>query len=394
MPRRCVPGRAHRRRARARESGWPPRSPARAGPAVEARELLHEAIGLVDEHDSLLAARLQNLLGRTEIENHDYPAALAAFDAAEAHLGDRPGDRDQEVVALWLEIQLEGRALLYHFNHEPTKLAAVLDEVGPVVQARGGPSEKQYFLTALHRCQLVQRRHRVDEEIIATARAALALAAEGGRLRLLVRMPEPQRGYHEIGWKQYNLDRRLVLYGALDEAEETLNTALATANRIDEEVLRARCLSLLALTALRRDDAVVVAALVTRVLEPTAPAQWPEYVAMATACLAWLAWREGRAADVELRAEEALNLWAKTTGWQPLHWICLWPLIAVRLGTGNVSEAVDASRQLLEPSQRRLPDELEPLVIAAGAAWDNGNRELAGAKLARAVELAHDLHFL
>jgi hypothetical protein len=94
------------------------------------------------------------------------------------------------------------------------------------------------------------------------------------------------------------------------------------------------------------------------------------------------------------RAEEALALWAKTTGWQPVHWICLWPLIAVRLGTGNVSEAVDASRQLLEPSQQRLPDELEPVVIAAGAAWDSGNRELAGAKLAQAVELAERLRYL
>ncbi len=268
-----------------------------------------------------------------------------------------------------------------------------MDEVGPVVQARGGPSERQYFLTALHRCQLVQRRHRIDEEIIATARAALAAATEGGP-PLVVRLPEPNRGDHEVGWKHYNLGRCLVLHGDLDEAEETLNTALAIANRIGEEVLRERCLSLLALTALRRHDAIAVASLVPLVLDAAARAKWPEYAAMATACLAWLAWREGRAADVEIRAEEALALWAKTTGWQPLHWICLWPLIAVRLGTGKLSQAVDASRQLLEPSQQRLPDELEPIVIAAGAAWDNGDRVVAGAKLARAVELAHDLHFL
>jgi len=48
----------------------------------------------------------------------------------------------------------------------------------------------------------------------------------------------------------------------------------------------------------------------------------------------------------------------------------------------------------LELSQQRLPEELEPVVMEAGAAWESGNRELAGAKLARAVELAHDLHYL
>ena len=192
----------------------------------------------------------------------------------------------------------------------------------------------------------------------------------------------------------FDLARCLLFHGDLDEAEERLHAAMAIANRVGEALLPMRCLSLLSLTALRRHDAVAVAALVPRALEAAEATSSPEYVAMAKATLAWLAWREGRSAEVGPRAEEALALWAKTTGWQPLHWIYLWPLIAVRLGTGNVSEAVDASRQLLEPSQQRLPDELEPVVIAAGAAWDSGNRELAGAKLAQAVELAHDLHFL
>ncbi len=169
---------------------------------------------------------------------------------------------------------------------------------------------------------------------------------------------------------------------------------MSIANRVGESALAQRCLCLLALTALRRHDAVMVAALAPRAFDAAETGSGPEYLAIAAASLAWLAWREGCAMDVEPRAEEALALWAKTTGWQPLHWICLWPLIAVRLGNGNVDEAVDASRQLLEPSQQRLPDELEPIVMAAGAAWDSGDRELAAAALARAVELAHDLHFL
>jgi tetratricopeptide (TPR) repeat protein len=290
-------------------------------------------------------------------------------------------------------MQLEGRVLMHYFNNEPDRLAAVLAEVGPVAQARGGLPEKQEFLTALLRYQLVQRRHRIDEEIIATARAALATVREGRQDPLLVPLPEPQRRDHEIGWKQYNLGRCLALHGDLDEAGETLSAALATAHRIGEEVLRVRSLCLLALTALRRHDAAEVAALVALVFESAGPTQRNEYLAMAKAMLAWLAWHERRLEEVGPRAEEALALWAKTTGWQPLHWICLWPLIAVRLGNGNVSEAVDASRLLLEPSQQRLPDELEPVVIAAGAAWDSGDRELAGAMLAQAVELAHDLHY-
>ena len=115
---------------------------------------------------------------------------------------------------------------------------------------------------------------------------------------------------------------------------------------------------------------------------------------MAKACLVWLAWREGRSEEVEPRAEEALALRANATRWQPVDWICLWPLIAVRLETGHFGEAVDASRELLEPRQQRLPDELEAAVVGAGAAWDSDHQEFAGAMLAEAVELAEQLRYL
>ena len=44
----------------------------------------------------------------------------------------------------------------------------------------------------------------------------------------------------------------------------------------------------------------------------------------------------------------ALGSWPATS-WQPFHWVCLWPLIAVRLGNGEVTRAVEAARQLLQP---------------------------------------------
>ena len=96
---------------------------------------------------------------------------------------------------------------------------------------------------------------------------------------------------------------------------------MAVANRVGEPVLHLRCVSLLALAALRRHDTVAVAALVPQALEDAEATSSPEYVAMAKASLAWLAWREGRSAEVGPRAEEALAVWANAAGWQPVHWI-------------------------------------------------------------------------
>jgi hypothetical protein len=65
----------------------------------------------------------------------------------------------------------------------------------------------------------------------------------------------------------------------------------------------------------------------------------------------------------------------------------------MHLGEGKVAKAVAAGLQMLEPSQQRLPDELESLLESAVAAWTSEKANLAGRELARALEVAHDLDF-
>jgi hypothetical protein len=120
-----------------------------------------------------------------------------------------------------------------------------------------------------------------------------------------------------------------------------------------------------------------------------------EWVANAKACLVWLAWLDH---DVGRVAEEAEELIMTAVGsdavWEPIwKWVYLWPLVALNLADAKVDEAAAAGLQMLEPSQQRLPDELESLLESAGAAWASDQPEVAAAKLRRALELAHDLHF-
>jgi hypothetical protein len=76
------------------------------------------------------------------------------------------------------------------------------------------------------------------------------------------------------------------------------------------------------------------------------------------------------------------------------RWVYLWPLIAVRLDGGDLAAAAAGARQLLDPAQQRLPDELESAVGAACLAWDRGEQEACGHKLAAAAALARDLCYL
>jgi predicted ATPase len=71
----------------------------------EAREALREAIDLAAPSDTLQTARLHTRLGRVEMNDYHYDAALAAFDAAEGLLGDHLKGQDD----VWADLLLPAR---------------------------------------------------------------------------------------------------------------------------------------------------------------------------------------------------------------------------------------------------------------------------------------------
>jgi eukaryotic-like serine/threonine-protein kinase len=350
------------------------------GRQAEAREVLHEALSVPGWHDRFQAARLQALLGRVEIADHRYDDAMAAFDRADELLGDDLQNQEQEAVDLWLQVQLDGRALVHYWRNEPDKGEAALAAARPVVLARGTPARRTMFhwTFALQRARVT--RYRIDEDILANSRAAVAAAQEGGR--------EP-----DLALMIFTLGFVLLWHGDLAEAHERLEASLAIVERIGDPVLRARCLCYLDVVALRRHDVEAVRSLSPQAMAAGEAASCPEYVAAAKAMQAWVAWRDQRLEDVVTLAGEALELWGTTVVSYSWYWLCLWPLIAVHLASGKIGEAAEAAGMMLVPPQQRLPDELESTVQTAVDAWEKGEVRLAEVRLREAVALAERLRY-
>jgi class 3 adenylate cyclase/tetratricopeptide (TPR) repeat protein len=344
----------------------------------EARQALQEALELVDPEQPFQAAGLQARLGRVEVEDHHFDAAVAAFDAASELLGDNPTGQDEQWADLWLEVQVDGRASLYYWGNEPNKAAVVLANARPVVEALGSPVRKAGFYINLTTQRLRETRYRIDDEALANARAAVKAAEEGV-------------GEHDMASVLSSVGFLLLWHSDLTEAQEKLEVSLAIADRVGDPFRRAMCLCYLNLTALRRHDVDAVRSLAPQVIAAAEVARYPAYVAAGKATLAWVAWKDQRFEDVVPLATEALDLWATIAVTYPFKWPCLWPLISVHLASGQLAEAVDASRQLLIPPQQRLPDELESVVEGAGSAWDRGDHQLATDNLTAALELAGSL---
>lgn len=314
-----------------------------------------------------------------------FEAAAAAYDAAEKLLGDRPLDQGKATSDLWLEIMVAGRAQLYIHLMETELAGAVLEAARPVLEANGSASQRNIFYRYLAWQRAITLQWEIDEQVIESARLSVTAAQEAGEDADIYREKGPA-----IAWEALFLGCYLCLHGDLDEAEEQLVGSLSLADRSGDLILRANCLANLAVVALRRHDKDALGSLAPRAVAATEVVRFEGEIDKAKACLAWLAWQDGRPEDVVLLADEAGELLARLPS-RAHKWLYIWPLVAVRLREGNLAQAAAAARELLEPSQRRLPDELHSIVESACLSWDSGEADVAGGSLALALEMAQEL---
>lgn len=353
----------------------------RTGRLNEARESFQEAVAICDPTDTLRRAHLVTRLGRLEVYERCYDAATAAFDRAEALLGDHPADKDDDTVDQWLELMVDGRVALHAYRGDSDLALALLQSVGPLVEARGRPERRMFYYLHLGAQHASQDRFGANDDDIANLRLAVAAAEESGDEK-------------HIGYASHFLGDCLLLRGDLDEARKQFERALAIADRMGEVFLRCESLTALAMTALRRRDVDSV-----RLLVPQAELACDEAKAIALQATlkearAWLAWQDERPEEVvrlSADAEELIKLSAHRFYWK---WAHLFPLMAVFLNSGRVGEAVEAAREVLDPSQKHLSDDLEAGLAAGCEAWDHGRAKQASQRLSEALDLATKLGYL
>ena len=351
----------------------------RIGQLDQAAAAFHAALELGGSVDALLRAHLYTRLGRLEMSNTQYDAAVAAYDAAEALLGGDPSGWDDATVDQWLEMMVDGRASIHVMRFDPDLLLATLERARPLLESRGSPARRHSFHRQVTMQELIRHRFRVEDADIARLRRSVELAEHAGDEK-------------DVGYAMYFLGWALWLRGDLTEARQQLEKSLAMGERIGERHLLVTSLLALILTALRRHDTEAVRTLIPRAR--TVAGKDGIYVALTVAAQAWLAWQDGHPDEVIRLAGRIaeFDLSALVAGGR-YRWVYLFPLVAARLQSGDDDAAVAAVRQVLDPAQQLLPDELMAALDAALAAWDGGEAAAAEERLASALRLAHELHF-
>ena len=218
-----------------------------------------------------------------------------------------------------MDVQLS-RSNLHYWRAETELQAAALARARPLVETRAGPRQKADFCVHMAGQRWRSNRFIVDEGTVADVRSARALFQATG---------DNPENFH---WQ--TLGFVLLLHGDLTRAETELEGALVAARRAGDKSLELFCLIFLAWARLRQTDVAGVKEMAVQSVDLVRAHAFPPS-GMAMALLSWVAWKEGRFAEAERLAEDALEQWRPTMVRYPFGWICLWPLVAVRLADGR-----------------------------------------------------------
>jgi predicted ATPase len=370
----------------------------------EARIAYRRLLAQVSLSDPITQARLHRKIGNTWREQYRYGEAQESYAAAEHVLGEAPhlAPHDGQGVAPqtgavpmvnaerlsawwweWIQILLEMN-LVYYWLGQVQEGAALLQRLHPVIDQYATLGQRSSFIQNRILLEFRLNRNVATEEMIAWAQEMLALV-------------QKLSNQADIPSAQFLLGFILLWHGNSHGAMELLQATLQLAEQTGDVSLQARCLTYLAIAHRQCGRLEETRQSAAHSLAVAMAAHMPEYMGMARANLAWVAWRTGDLQGAGEHGRTALELWHQLPSRHasaPFQWTALWPLIVVALHEGQLATAIDYLRILLDPTQQRLPDTLTALLEQAIHTWERGEMETARALLAQSVSMAQQLHYL
>jgi DNA-binding SARP family transcriptional activator len=355
------------------------------GSVDEANVIYSRILFQIPHLDPISQARFYRKIGNTWRDQYRYTEALDVYQKAEDLLK-RASSADHPHQPAWwhewIQVQFETYTIYYWLGQIQAGLD-LLHRLEPAVAQHGTLDQQASFYT--HRASIALRANRntTSEEMMADVRRWLEI--EQVKKRELTPASQFLLGFFFL-WD-----------GDIKLSEEYLLAALRQAEQRSDISLQARCLTYLTILYRRLGQVTETQKSGERALAIAVAAQMPEYIGLAQANEAWVAWRRGEFHRAGEAGRAALVRWEQlpsTHASLPYMWTALWPLIGLALREEKLSTAVEYLRMLLDPSQQRLPEPLTVPCELAIQAWDRDEPAEANQQIQRAVEMAQQFHYL
>ena len=322
-------------------------------------DLAQEAVA---GEDRIARSRLHRKCGSTWVLRRDYDKTFEKFQQAEQELESERTKRDPNWWYEWTQIQLE-RMHLFYWLGVSAELNALASNVQSRLDEHGTTAQRAKFFMMLALSSLSEHRYVPPEIAVEYAERAVS-AAKG--------CDDPG----ELIQIKFALGFVQLWRGNLDAAIRELGHALQLSEKIGDIVLQARCLTYLAVAYRKAGQESPAQSYAERALSTAAPLEMVQYVAMANATLAWVAWKNGDFSAAQTRAIQALEQWHSMHDPYGFDWMALWPLIGIEHARKNFTTAIEHMRALLGPNQHPLPATVTSAVQRAIEATENHSPEI------------------
>lgn len=343
----------------------------------EAHEAFSQAARNVDDADALGRARIHRKRGNVFVVQREYARAAESFDEADGQLRMLP-EHDPARMNEWIETHLD-RAWMFYWQADLASLERLDLDLGPVVDSRGTTLQKSRFFDVQTMAGFRRDRYAVSPATLELTKRALAFANESG---VRIDFATFMAGFAHM-WRN-----------ELDTAETLLQKALQMSERSGDVILQSRCLTYLTMVARKRRHDDAVRALADRTLAVSQTGGMIEYIAVAKASFAWLAWRRGDWNEAVRIGRETIELLRDVPLAGPNWWALSFPMIESLLQLDRVAEAIERADVLIQPWQHALTPALQSTLREAVHEWNEHRPQQAREQLERACELAKEALFL
>lgn len=324
-------------------------------------------------------ATLYRKLGNAYRDQYHYDDAMQAYDDAEAALDHAPDAGDRLFV--WREIQIE-RANVFYWRAQTAEIFDLLRQIEPLFANCGHILHEARFHQIVGIAALQRDRFAGSLEAVARMRSHLQLLQQANEVTTL------PAAHFQMAFTLLNAD------GDFREAEHCLRVALEAAERNGDISLEARCLTYLTVVMRMTGQPEQVQSYAERSLRVAQAAHMPEYAGAAYGNFAWLAWRQGNAANARAHGQTAAEIWNKHGVRYMFEWIGRLPYLAVALVDGDLPLALEQASALVDSQQKRLPEPLESALRLALRAVDDGDEHGSRKALTAAINAAQEHHYL
>jgi tetratricopeptide (TPR) repeat protein len=328
----------------------------------------------------IVRARLHRKSANIQIVRQDFERARRLFDEAETALGDAGADRPVEEWGEWIMIQLDRSWMLYLSSHVD-ELTDLAEKARPIIERYGTAMQRSRFYSSLSQAGFRRERWVISNETLALAMESYKAWQESDSAA------DTGRGAFEVGFCH-------LWRGEYEEAERALLYGLSLVEKTGDLVTQTMYVTYLTVLYRKLGKLDEVKRLAAHSLDLAGKTQMKLYAGTAMANLSWIAWREGRYAELQQHAREAVDHWADVKVQYPFHWAAQWPLLAVATKEGRISDAVDCARKMLSTDQQLLPAALTAALEQAIEDVEQGQTDQAQTQFEETIRMAGQMGYL